>query len=59
MRRNSRTPSCAFFVTGDSVATDMPSATGIMHAGWRAGPRPVSTSTMHIRHMPTGSRRGW
>ena len=33
--------------------------TGIMHAGCSAGPRPVSISTMHMRHMPTGSMRGW
>jgi hypothetical protein len=57
--RNSRTPSCAFWVTGDSVATDMPSAHSIMHAGWRAGPRPVSISTMHMRHMPTEGIREW
>ena len=59
MRRNSRTPSCAFFVTSLSVSTFMSGATGIMQAGWRAGPRPVSISTTHIRHMPTGSIRGW
>ncbi len=59
MRRNSRTPSCAFFVRSDSVSTVMPSATGIMQAGWRLGPRPVSISTRHIRHMPTGVMRGW
>ena len=34
-------------------------ATGIMQAGWSAGPRPVSISTRHMRHMPTGSMRGW
>ena len=59
MRRNSSTPSWAFLVTGDSVSTFMPSATGIMQAGWRLGPRPVSISTMHMRHMPTDDMRGW
>ena len=59
MSRNSRTPSWAFFVPGDSVSTTMPSATGIMHDGCSAGPLPVSMSTMHIRHMPTGFIRGW
>jgi hypothetical protein len=59
MSRNSRTPSWAFLVTSLSVSTTMSGATGIMQAGWRAAPRPVSISTMHMRHMPTGSRRGW
>ena len=44
---------------GDSVSTTMSGATGIMQAGWSDGPRPVSISTTHIRHMPTGSIRGW
>ncbi len=59
MSRNSRTPSCAFFVVADSVSTFMSGATLIMHAGCSAGPRPVSMSTMHMRHMPTGFIRGW
>ncbi len=46
-------------MTGDSVATTMPSVHSIMHEGWRAGPRPVSISTMHMRHMPTGVIREW
>ena len=33
--------------------------TSIMQEGWRAGPRPVSISTRHCRHMPTGFMRGW
>ena len=59
MRRNSRTPSWAFLVTGESVVTVMPGVHSSMHDGWSAGPRPVSTSTMHMRHMPTGFMRGW
>ena len=59
MSRNSRTPSCAFFVAADSVSTFMSGATSIMHAGSSAGPRPVSMSTMHMRHMPTDFMRGW
>ena len=43
----------------DSVSTFMSGATGIMQLGWSAGPRPVSISTMHMRHMPTGFMRGW
>jgi hypothetical protein len=31
----------------------------LREAGWRAGPRPVSISTTHMRHMPTDSMRGW
>ena len=57
--RNSSTPSCAFWVTGESVDTVIPSAHSIMQDGWRAGPRPVSISTMHMRHMPTGFIREW
>ncbi len=52
------TASCAFLVTSLWVFTTIPSATGFMHEGTRAGPRPVSTSTMQIRHMPTGFIRG-
>ncbi len=57
--RNSRTPSWAFFDTGDSVSTLMPSVHSIMHEGCSAGPRPVSISTRHMRHMPTGFMRWW
>jgi hypothetical protein len=46
-------------VTGESVLTTMPSLHSIMHEGCRAGPRPVSISTMHMRHMPTDRMRGW
>ena len=59
MSRNSSTPSCAFFGPSDSVSTFMPSVHSSMHAGCNAGPRPVSISTMHMRHMPTDSIRGW
>ena len=52
-------PSWAFLATGDSVSTTMSGATVSMQLGWSAGPRPVSTSTRHIRHMPTGSMRWW
>jgi hypothetical protein len=44
---------------GDSVSTTMSGVTVSMQLGWSAGPRPVSTSTRHIRHMPTGSMRWW
>jgi hypothetical protein len=57
--RNSSTPSCALRVAGDPVETVMPSEHSIMHAGWRAAPRPVSMSTMHMRHIPTDRIRGW
>ena len=59
MSRNSRTPSWAFLVAGDSVSTTMPSVHSSMQDGCSAGPRPVSISTMHMRHMPTGRMRGW
>ena len=59
MSRNSRTPSWAFFVASDSVSTTMSWATGIMQLGWSVAPRPVSMSTMHMRHMPTDRIRGW
>ncbi len=52
-------PSCAFATFSLVVSTTMPSATGIMQLGCSAGPRPVSTSTRHMRHMPTGLMRGW
>ena len=56
---SSRTPSWAFLVASDSVSTTMPSLTVSMHDGCRPMPRPVSTSTRHMRHMPTGFMRGW
>ena len=59
MRRNSSTPSWAFFTRGPYVSTFMPSATLVMHDTASAGPRPVSTSTRHMRHMPTDSMRSW
>ena len=59
MSRNSRTPSWAFFVVSLWVSTAMPSLAVIMHDGCSVGPRPVSTSTMHIRHIPTGRILGW
>ena len=57
--RNSSTPSWALVVTSEVVETSIPGVTSSMHVGCSAGPRPVSTSQMHIRHMPTGSIRGW
>ena len=54
MRRNSRIPSWAFWTTSDSVSTAIPSATGVVHDVVSILPRGVSTSTRHIRHMPTG-----
>ncbi len=53
------TPSCACFVVGDSVSTFMPGATCTMHVGVSCGPRPLSTSQRHMRHMPTGLIRLW
>ena len=58
-RRNSNTPSCAFLTFSDVVPTTIPSATGMKHAGCRVAPRGLSTSTRHMRHMPTGAMRGW
>jgi hypothetical protein len=55
MRRNSRTPSWAFFTAGVSVLTTIPSATVAVQAGGR--PRWPSISTRHMRHMPTGFMR--
>ena len=52
-------PSCTLATAGESVVTVMSAPTGIMHDGCSAGPRPVSISTRHMRHMPTGSMRGW
>ena len=34
-------------------------ATSMKQAGCRVAPRGPSTSTRHMRHMPTGSMRGW
>ncbi len=48
------TPSWAFFAAGDSVSTIMSAATLTMHEGCSMGPLPVSMSTRHIRHIPTG-----
>ncbi len=48
------TPSWACFAAGDSVSTFMSGATVTMHDGCNIGPRPVSMSTRHIRHIPTG-----
>jgi hypothetical protein len=52
-------PSWIRFTVADSVSIFMSGATGNMHDGVIAGPRPVSTSTRHCRHMPTGCIRGW
>jgi hypothetical protein len=46
-------------VTGEAVSTFMPGVASSMQLGCSAGPRPVSISTMHMRHMPTGFMRGW
>ena len=59
MSRNSSTPSWAFLVASDSVYTVIPGATGTTQDGCSAGPLPVSTSTRHMRHMPTGVILGW
>ena len=55
MSRNSSTPSCALRDRVDCVCTTMPSATGVVHEIGR--PRMPSTSTRHMRHMPTGFMR--
>ena len=52
-------PSWARFAAGDSVCTFMSGTTVTMHDGCSTGPRPVSMSTRHIRHMPTGFIRSW
>ena len=52
-------PSWARLVVGDSVSTFMPGATCTMQVGVSCGPRPLSTSTRHIRHMPTELIRSW
>ena len=57
--RNSSTPSWALRAASLTVSTTMPSLTVSMQEGARAGPRPVSTSTRHMRHMPTGRILGW
>ena len=47
---------------GDRRTRCRPSCPGVhssMQLGCSAGPRPVSTSTRHMRHMPTGFIRGW
>ena len=59
MRRNSSTPSWAFFTRSDEVSTSMPSAAAMKHDGWSTAPRGPLTSTRHIRHIPTGFIRGW
>ncbi len=58
-RRNSSTPSCAFFTRSLLLSTTMPSVTSTKQAGVSVAPRGPSTSTRHMRHMPTGSMRGW
>ncbi len=57
--RNSSTPSWAFFTFSEVVSTTMPSPASMKQAGWSVAPRGPSTSTRHMRHMPTGSMRGW
>jgi hypothetical protein len=52
MRRNSSTPSCTDFTASDLVRTTMPSVTGVAHE--ICIPRMPSTSTRHMRHIPTG-----
>ncbi len=51
-------PSWALVTTSDCVSTVMPSDTGIVHEVVSILPRGVSTSTRHMRHMPTGFIRG-
>ncbi len=51
-------PSWAFLTTSFCVSTVMPSLTELVQAVMSIGPRGVSISTRHIRHMPTGFIRG-
>ena len=53
------TPSCAFLTRSFVVSTTMPSPASMKQAGCSVAPRGPSTSTRHMRHMPTGSMRGW
>ena len=57
--RNSSTPSWAFLTRSLAVSTTMPSVTSTKQAGVSVAPRGPTTSTRHMRHMPTGSMRGW
>ena len=54
---SSSTPSWAWRAASDCVCTTMPSATTVAHEICR--PRMPSTSTRHMRHMPTGFMRSW
>ena len=49
MSRNSITPFCAVFATGDWVRTFIPSVTGVAQAG--SGLGAFSTSTRHMRQL--------
>ena len=58
-RRSSSTPSCIRFTVGDWVSIFMSGATVAMQLTVTAGPRPVSHSTRHMRHLPTELIRSW
>ena len=51
-------PSCARLVIADCVSIFMSGDTVTMHDGVSCGPRPLSISTRHCRHMPTELIRG-
>jgi len=57
MSRNSSTPSCALRAASLSacVCTTIPSVTVVVHAA--GSPRMPSTSTRHMRHIPTAAIR--
>ena len=52
-------PSCACNAAWLWVSTTMSGATVTMHETCKPGPRPVSMSTRHIRHIPTELMRSW
>jgi hypothetical protein len=51
-------PSWAFLMVSFLVSTTIPSETGLVQAVIIIGPRGVSISTRHMRHMPTGCHAG-
>ena len=58
MRRNSITPSRAFFTIGVLVKISWLSAAGRAQEAWGLG-GPGFTSTRHIRQLPAMDRRSW
>ncbi len=58
MRRNSITPSRAFWVLAERVETTILSAAGNAHDACGFG-GPGDTSTRHIRQLPAMLSRSW